>query len=346
VRVAQESRSAAPAGAVAVVGASAGGVEALSAFARALPGDLVPAVIVVLHLAPTSPSVLPEILARHTTLPVARAGEGQILRAGHVYVAPPDRHVVVADGATLSLSDAPKENGHRPAIDPAMRSAADAFGAATTGVLLSGTLDDGVAGLIAIKAAGGVALVQDPDEALYDGMPRAAMRSVELDGVLPVARIAASLSRGPVALAPPAAARSGLASVTTTEDEMRDPLPDPAAAVPQASGEGTRFTCPDCGGVLFAGEESRLLRFRCSVGHQYSPESLLVTNLDAVEGALWTAVRTLEDRVVLLSRMAERARAAGHDRVAEGFERQARDLVARAATIRTALAGIGDSEAA
>jgi two-component system chemotaxis response regulator CheB len=169
-------------------------VEALCGFVRALPPDVRCAVLVVLHVAPHSTSVLPEILGRNTVLPVHRASDGARLRAGHVYVAPPDRHVVV-EGDRMYLSDAPRENGHRPSIDPTMRTAAAAFGRDVIGVLLSGTRDDGTAGLVAIKDRGGAAVVQDPDEALYDGMPRSAMRHVEVDAVLPVAEIGGWLAR-------------------------------------------------------------------------------------------------------------------------------------------------------
>jgi two-component system chemotaxis response regulator CheB len=334
-----------PATSLVVVGASAGGVEALVALARALPADLDAAIVVVLHLAPHGSSVLSQILGRHCALPVHRAAEIE-LQAGHMYVAPPDRHVIVR-GTALSLSSGPKENGHRPAIDPAMRTAAEAFGASSVGVLLSGTRDDGVAGLLAIKRAGGRVLVQDPEEALYDGMPRAAIGHVDVDAVLPVAAIAASLAPRHAHLTVPVPDPDpDPDDAISMEDQMPDPVSDPAAAVPEAPGDGTRFTCPDCGGVLFSSEESGLLRFRCSVGHQYSPESLLDANIDSVESALWAAVRIVEDRVALLDRMARRARESGNRHVADTFEQQAHDLVGRAATIRSALGGLGRGEAA
>jgi len=172
-----------------VVGASAGGVEALKALAAGLPADLGCPVVVVLHLSSTGTSVLPAILERAGALPASAARDGDDLHPGHLHVAPPDCHVLVTPGG-LRLSGGPRENGVRPAVDPTMRSAAESYGDTAVGIVLSGTRDDGTAGLAAIKANGGRALVQDPVEALHAGMPRSAMAHVSLDAVLPVADIA------------------------------------------------------------------------------------------------------------------------------------------------------------
>jgi two-component system chemotaxis response regulator CheB len=176
--------------AVVVAGASAGGVEALVQLVRSLPADFPHPVLVVLHVAPTGTSVLPAILSRACRLVVGSPADGEELRPGHVYVAPPDRHLVVAD-ARLRLSQTPRENGHRPAIDATMRTTASAYDGATIGIVLSGSRDDGTAGLMAIKASGGTAIVQDPDEALYPSMPLSALAHVEADAVLPVRAMAA-----------------------------------------------------------------------------------------------------------------------------------------------------------
>ena len=174
---------------VVVAGASAGGVEALVALVRSLPADFPHPVLVVLHVSPSGTSVLPAILARACRLPVASPADGDLLHPGHVYVAPPDSHLVVAY-SHVRLSKAPRENGHRPAIDPTMRSAAEFFDGSTIGIVLSGSRDDGTAGLLAIKSRGGTAIVQDPTEALYDAMPHSAMAHVEIDAVLPVTDMA------------------------------------------------------------------------------------------------------------------------------------------------------------
>ena len=171
---------------IVVAGASAGGVEALIQLVGSFPGDFPYPVIVVLHVSPSGTSVLAAILARACTLPVASPQDGERQRAGHVYVAPPDHHVIV-ESSIMRLSQTPAENGHRPAIDPTMRSAATAYDGGTVGIILSGSRDDGTAGLMAIKARGGFALVQDPDEAPYPAMPRNAMEHVAVDAVLPIA---------------------------------------------------------------------------------------------------------------------------------------------------------------
>jgi two-component system chemotaxis response regulator CheB len=316
---------------VVVAGASAGGVEALVQFVGSLSLGIPYAVLVVLHVASTGTSVLPSILARACRLPVASPGDGDVLRQGHVYVAPPDRHLLVEDGV-LRLSQAPRENGHRPAIDPTMRCAAREYGPGAIGIVLSGSRDDGTAGLLAIKERGGMALAQDPGEALYDGMPRSAMHHVALDAVLPVDRMADWIldQMGDEHRIPNSARTPG---------NPGEPQPDvtslPSAA--EAKGNGTRFTCPDCGGVLFGRREGDLERFECSVGHVYSIDSLAAAQAEGLENALWAAVRTLEDRVALLGRMAARAGRSEHHHSAHAFEGQAHELAERARILRVAI---------
>lgn len=179
---------------VIVVGASAGGVEALAGFVRALPAETRQAVCVVLHVSPAGTSAMPNILARASRLPVHSPADGDPLLGGHIYVAPPDRHLEIERGR-VRLTQAPRENGHRPAIDPTMRSAAQAYDATVIGVVLSGSRDDGTAGLLAIKQHGGAAVVQDPEEALYPGMPRNAIDHVDVDAVLPLGQMAGWLAR-------------------------------------------------------------------------------------------------------------------------------------------------------
>lgn len=177
---------------VVVIGASAGGVEALTALLAALPADTPAAIVVVLHMAPAAPSVLPSILARAGRLPVTVATDGALLRAGQVYVGPPDAHLVI-NGDALALVRGPREHGHCPAIDPLFSSAARAHGRHVIGVVLSGNLSDGTLGLAEIKRHGGVALVQEPGEALFGGMPRSAIGGVAVDAVLPLAALAARI---------------------------------------------------------------------------------------------------------------------------------------------------------
>jgi two-component system chemotaxis response regulator CheB len=310
---------------VVVVGASAGGVEALVTFVATLPASTRQAVCVVLHVSPAGTSAMPHILGRAALLPVHSPIDGEPLLRGHIYVAPPDHHLEVESGR-IRVTQSPRENGHRPAIDVTMRSAAETYGRAVVGFVLSGSRDDGTAGLIAIKRHGGAAVVQDPDEALYDSMPRNAMAHVALDAVLPLREMAGWLAHHRPTEPPSPGGR-----------QMDDPAVPHVADPPRDDASGTRFTCPDCGGVLFEQEEGGLTRFRCSVGHVFSIESLSSAQASQLEGALWTAVRALEDRAELLRRMATRSEQHGARRSERAFRDQANDLETRVGLIRDAV---------
>lgn len=301
------------------LGASAGGVEALTSLVRELPASLDAALLVVLHISPAGTSVLAQILDRAGPLPAVAATDGAPLRRGTIYVAPPDRHLYVEEGA-IRLSSGPRENGHRPAIDPTFRSLA-AYGADAVGVILSGTRDDGTQGLARIKAAGGTTLVQDPREALFKPMIESALAHADVDAALPAAALArrlTDLSRG----------GSGM----TMDDEQQGERP------PRRDDDtATRYTCPDCGGVLWRDDGDGMRRYRCSVGHAYSPDSLNGEQSSNVEAALWAAVRLLGDRRTLLDEMAARAEGNGHERTARTFRSQSEDVKSAAETIRTLL---------
>jgi two-component system chemotaxis response regulator CheB len=288
---------------VVVVGASAGGVETLRDFVRGLPPDLPACVLVVLHLPSSAFSALPAILTRAGRLPAVSAEDGAPLTRGRIFVAPPDRHLVVRDGH-VALGRGPKENGHRPAIDVLFRSAARWHGPRTIGVVLSGTLDDGAAGLLTISERGGVAVVQDPETALYDGMPAAALRAV------PDARCvaAADLPQTVAALCDDAVDSLTLAVGRTLEMETDIPQMDEGALSEEdRPGVPAAMSCPDCNGAMFVLDEGSVVRYRCRVGHAWSPESLLAEQVEAAEGALWAAIRVLEEKAALHRQLATRA---------------------------------------
>jgi two-component system chemotaxis response regulator CheB len=279
---------------IVVVGASAGGVEALADLATSLPDNLPAAVFVVLHLPATGTSALPEILRRHGPLPAAHVRDGEPIQSGRVYVAPPDHHVVLRTGH-VHLSRGPRENGHRPAIDPLFRSAAREYGTRVIGVVLSGTLDDGTAGLLAIKSRGGVAVVQDPEDALYTGMPGNALEHVQVDHVASAAsmgKLLASLIAN-LAEPPPAPALSDMQVEVEMEGFSLE------AFEGTHPGRPSGFSCPDCNGVLWQIQDGGLERYRCRVGHAWSPESLLTQQSEALEAALWVALRSPEERAAL-----------------------------------------------
>jgi two-component system chemotaxis response regulator CheB len=317
---------------IVVVGASAGGVEALVELAASLPGDLSAAVFVVLHLPATGTSALPEILRRHGPLPAAHVRDGEPIQPGRIYVAPPDHHVLVRTGH-VHLSRGPRENGHRPAIDPLFRSAAREYAARVIGVVLSGALDDGTAGLLAIKSRGGIAVVQNPEDALYPGMPGNALEHAQVDHVLAAASMGKLLTRLLANLAEPPAdpAPTGMRVEVEMEGFSME------AFEGHHPGRPSGFSCPDCHGVLWQIKDGGLERYRCRVGHAWSPESLLTQQSEALEAALWVALRSLEERAALARRLAEPARRRGHAITATRFEEQAAEAQQAARLVRDLL---------
>ena len=320
-----------------VVGASAGGVEALSTLVGDLPEDLPAAVFIVLHIAPHSYSALPRILARHTKLPVVTPTDGEAIRRERIYVAPPDRHLLVGEGVAR-VASGPKENGHRPAVDTLFRTAAAAHGSRVVGVVLSGTRDDGTAGLRAIHARGGVAIVQDPEEALFSGMPRSAVVGDHPDWVMSVSEIGELLAK--LARNEPVDEEGRsvpMAEELETELRWANAELDYAPPIEPPIGKPSGFTCPECHGGLWEIEESGFPRYRCRVGHGFSAESLLVTQRTDVEAALWTAYRSLQERVALLTRLADRAHGRHAEITAEHFRAEALELGRQADVVRTVL---------
>ncbi|MFD5827721.1 chemotaxis protein CheB [Lentzea sp. NPDC060358] len=313
-----------------VAGASAGGVEALCAFVSGLPADLSAAVVVVLHMPAGGSSALPAILARCGKLPASSAEDGTVVEHGHVYVAPPNHHAVVQDGV-LRLSRGPTENGHRPAVNVLFSSAALARGAGVVGVVLSGALDDGTAGMVAIKNRGGLAVVQSPGGALYPGMPDSVLRHVEADHVVPAAEMGDLVARcvregSDDAAAPPS-------EILRMEVEVsRDDAGAEAGDIPR-HGRKTTFTCPDCAGSLVE-LPSESGQYRCLVGHGWTPDALLDAYNGGLERALWMALRTLEEKTALARRMASHSRQSGRELVASRYDNQEEEALAAAAVLR------------
>jgi two-component system chemotaxis response regulator CheB len=326
--------AAAPSGLV-VVGGSAGGIEALRELVGGLKPDFPAAVLVVVHVPPAGTSALPSILDRRGALPAQHAQDGDVLRAGQVLVAPPDHHLVVLDGR-VSLSRGLQENGHRPAVDVLFRSAALAWGPRVAAVVLSGALDDGAAGVVAVKQEGGHCIVQA--DALFDGMPSAAVRADSPDEELPMARIAEHLTAWVDALpdlpAPP------VTELIEEETEMADMDPR-ALHEPDRPGEPAGFGCPDCAGALYRIEEGKLTRFRCRIGHAWSPESLLVRQTVALEGALSMALRSLEEKAALNDELSQRAGAEGREQTAVRFASGAKEAMRAAELVRQLVVDLG-----
>lgn len=310
------------------MGASAGGVDALSTVVSGLPADLGAAVLVVLHVAPNGCSVLPQILARAGALPALHATDGQAIEAGTISIAPPDVHLLVDDGH-LRLDHGPMENMSRPSIDRLFTSAAEARGADVIGVVLSGMLDDGTAGLIAVRRHGGTGVVQDPDDAVFPSMPSSAARFAAPDHVVALDRIAPLLTEL-------VAATGGGTGADREEDAVALAGLGPDARPPSG------LTCPGCGGALWDVETDDHLAYRCRVGHRYSADSLGAAQVAGLEVALWTAITALEERAELSQRLARRVSERGLERRCERHRAEAEDALRRSRLVREGLLRLVD----
>ena len=316
---------------VVVVGASAGGVEALKALACGLPPDLPAAIFVVLHLPRNGPSALAPILARSGPLTATTAADGVVPRLGQIYVAPPDHHLVFHD-RRIWLSRGPAENGHRPAVDTMFRSAARAHRRRVIGVVLSGSRDDGAAGLLTISRAGGAALVQDPLDALYPSMPRAALASVPGASTAPANAIGSMLG-DLCRRAPDPSSADG----SPGDGDLAELTPATADLTAPSAG----FGCPSCGGSLFELATLPVPRFRCRVGHAWSAGTLLEEQSGAMESALWTALRALQEKAELTRRLAAAGGSRGTSRSASRYDALAEESRRAGVLIRGLIDSIG-----
>ncbi len=317
---------------IVLLGGSAGGVEAASTIIQSLPADLEAAVFLVIHLNPSVPSLLSQILARRTSLRVVSAEDGAEIEPGVVYVAPPDRHLVLHKGL-VRLGLGPRENGFRPAVDPLLRSAAAEFGSAVIAVIMSGNLDDGTSGMLEVKRRGGTAVVQEPEDALYAGMPSSALQEVpHVDFVLPVSAI------GDAITALVRDARTEAQPPAHAEPDIAIGGESPVASFDERDSHPATLACPDCGGTLWEWKDAETVRYRCRVGHAFSDEALLAAQTETLEAALWTALRALEESREQATRIADRMDRRGHEQLASRFRRQADDATRRAAIVRDALA--------
>ena len=322
---------------IVVIGASAGGVEALRDLVGALPAGLRASLFVTLHFPPTAPSVLARILSREGTLPAERVITRAPIVHGRVYVASPDFHLLVKPGVVESVRG-PRENGHRPAIDPLFRSAARAYGRRVIGVVLTGSLDDGTLGLQQVKAHGGVALVQSPGEAPYPSMPRSAIENVAVDHVGTLTEIAELLVRLVREEVPEP---EGTPRPDDVQDERDANEVDGGARANAAHGGApSAYSCPECDGVLWELPEGAMSRFRCRVGHSYTETALLADQGHTLDAALWTALTALEEGAAMAGRAARRAARGGRSLAAERFGTQAQMLESRARIIRDVLQGL------
>lgn len=342
---------------IVVIGSSAGGVYALQELVGHLPADFSGSVFIVQHLAPYATSLLPAILSRCGPLEVRHPYDGERIQPGHVYIAPPDHHLLIEKGneqestgqpdsgqGQILVRKGPKENRFRPSIDALFRSAAYSFGSRVIGVVLTGLLNDGTSGMWTVNRLGGVSVVQKPDDALYASMPESVLEFVDVNYVVPLADIALLLSQ--------------LTQETAPEQPnlLLDTLPD---SFPEASemnrikteidsaaqispfergimtmGDLTPLTCPECSGSLVSFREGRLIRYRCHTGHSYTASTLLADVTKSIEDTMWKSVRGLEESIMLLDQAADELTKAGQLEAAARYRTQAAEASDRSNRIR------------
>lgn len=294
-----------------VVGTSAGGLDALTRLIVPLPKDFPAPIFVVQHMAAdTSGGVLVQQLNKHGKLVCKHAEDGEKFVPGRIYVAPPDHHMLITKGKII-ISKGARENRSRPAIDPLFRSAAVAYGARVIGVLLTGYLDDGTSGLLAIQRCGGVCVVQSPEDATYPDMPQNALNNLAPEHCLPVDAIGELLTR--IVLQPVRKSPAVPADIAS-EALIAERVVSDVSAV-EHLGEQVPFNCPNCNGVLWKMKQGGMLRYRCHTGHAFTAAVLLTEQTKQIEETLWVALRMFEERKNLLNTMAQ-PRGGGFDRSA------------------------------
>jgi two-component system chemotaxis response regulator CheB len=308
-----------------VIGGSAGGIEPVLSILKSLPRNIEASIFVAIHLAADVKSTLPQIIGHATNRHAIHPTNDMAIEPGTVYVAPADRHLTIRDGK-VEASIGPKQNGHRPSIDVLFRSAAYCCGPRVIGVILSGMLDDGVAGLSTIIRRGGVSIAQDPRDAPFPDMPNHAIDHNVVQHILPVSQIAPMLQR----------------LVEGEELEERSMIRE--SLIPARGEHPSVFVCPECGGTLFETPDDTLMQYTCRVGHTYSPETLLHDQKEKIEATIWAAMRMFEEKSDLLRRMIERAQSSRAPRSAKRYEDQQEEIQDHLAILRSIIEQNGTFE--
>jgi two-component system, chemotaxis family, protein-glutamate methylesterase/glutaminase len=321
---------------IVVIGASAGGFETLKELVAALPPDLDAAIFIVWHMAPEVRGILPQVLNRQHTIMAVNAIDGERIEFNRIYVAPPDRHLII-EKDKIRVTRGPKENRFRPAVDPLFRSAAHSYGSRVIGIILSGALDDGTAGLWTIKNRGGTAIVQDPEDAQVPSMPQNALSAVEVDHCLPVSQI------GPMLVQLTSQLADEPKTVDMKEDKKtrlemaissQEHVPDEEIL---ALGSFSPYTCPECHGVLSVIKDGNIKRYRCHTGHAYTADSLLTSITENIEETLWSVIRGVEESVILLNHLGDYYAEKNQPKLAALYFKKASEAIARARIMREAV---------
>jgi two-component system chemotaxis response regulator CheB len=319
-----------------VIGASTGGLDAIKALVGGLPPDFQPPIFIVWHMAAEIRGIVPGVLNKLNTIYAAHAVDNEVIYPNRIYIAPPDHHLLLEENR-VRLSRGPKENHFRPAVDPLFRSAAYTYGSRVIGIVLSGALDDGTAGLWRIKHNGGLAIVQDPNDAEAPSMPENALREVAIDRCLPAAEIAQALVR--------LSDQKNIANADKMEDDKTRIEIGIAAGDSRYDrgsleiGELTPLTCPECNGVLSKITEGSLARFRCHTGHAFSADTLLATITEKVENNLYYAVSGIEETMLLLNHIGDHLAEINHPKLAALYFKKAKEAEGRANILRKTIKG-------
>jgi two-component system chemotaxis response regulator CheB len=326
---------------IVAIGTSAGGVEALISLAKSLPANFPAAVLVTIHLPSGMTSLLDEVLSRQGRLPARFSSDGEVLKKGHIHIAPPDRHLLIGDGDRVRLGLGPRENNSRPAIDPMLRSVGLCCGPRSIGVVLTGTLSDGASGLWALDQCGGITVVQDPHDARFPDMPFNALNRLQPDhvvGLTALPQLLTDLSQQPAgdAMPVPESVRFevGIAAGRSSSIDEMDRL-----------GRRSPLACPDCHGVMWEVDEGELVRYRCHVGHTYSAELMDLALDDNLRRGLASALRALEERRSLARKLEHEAERGGHTLVAASWSRRAQEFAGELEIIRGAIRRLDDISA-
>lgn len=313
------------------IGASAGGVEALTQLVSGFRREFPAAVLVTLHLSNQFRSSLDELLTRAGPLPAQFAQDGEPLRKGRIYIAPPDRHLLV-DGNRAVLGVGPRENNSRPAVDPMLRSAALCCCHRAIGVVLTGTLGDGASGLWTVSQCGGITVVQDPRGAAFPEMPQAALQQMEPDHVVELGRMPALLA----GLVNQPAGEPGGKAPDGLRFEVEIARGGGGASMSQMDALGRRsvLSCPDCHGVMWEIDEGDLTRYRCHVGHTYAADLMNLALDEGLRRALASAQRALEERVALATKLRRQAEESGHPHLMKTWSERVREYEREMTVIR------------
>jgi two-component system chemotaxis response regulator CheB len=307
---------------IVVIGASAGGQEAICKLIAQLPGNLNAAIFIVMHISRHGlENFLVQRLQKCTVLPCSSAVDGQSIERGHIYIGPPDHHLIVTSGF-MHLRKGPQENRWRPSIDVLFRSAAVYYNSRAIGIILTGLLYDGTSGMQAIKSSGGTCIVQDPREADYPDMPQSVLENTMVDYILPVTRISEAIEEiitgktiSGIEVPESIKAEAALIERSVTNIEDTDNL-----------GNHTVYTCPDCGGSLWEIKEGEQTRYRCHIGHAYSEKDLLKKKFESINDTLWVALRMMEERKNLLNKISRQDQTKNLHMLAKLHTERAREL--------------------